>query len=359
MKNESCPCCGGPARPGLFERRPFVEEPLAVEWMRESGALLPVDDGPFIAVAGRYFIPVQLPLPIGQLYSPIRLRLWVEISESDIAGIRLVLLGERRSYSSTATMACDIPGFPGSVGSPCRFRLRGDGQEAVLTSLADERISAIPEQLDHDGYAALYRLVWGNAKTIRDFNPEGQEALASSWSKWLGRQTYAREIGPPPQMAGMNPGKVVVAPPIDTNEPAVLATLGCSDLVGAGDRHYELLCSIQNPSEEFIRCFGEFAYLTRMNTALIGPSAIIPEKGGIPDAEEMVAWLLAEPWWGEVGPDSVAGKEIDHLVAVPIYAAELTFAAIYGPEALTRVFQDIDPDLSSLQRRPVVEVENE
>jgi hypothetical protein len=329
--------------------------PLAGEWVEEAAVALPVKDGPFLTLFGRHFIPVQMPLPLGWTDSPIQLRLWIEIVESDVQGIRSVLTGERRSFSSSGTMACDVPGFPGSIGSPCRYRYRGHGQEAQITFCADRRIDDLDEDPGHAGMAALYRRIWGNDTPVKDFDPDLQQAMVEGWGHWLGRQAYARDVGPPPQMAGMNPGKVIVAPPLDTDQPAILATIGCSDLPGAGNRHYELTCAVRNPSDDFISCFGEFAYLTRMNRTPIGPSAIVPERRGIPDSDDMVAWLLADPWWDEPAPENVLdGKQIEHLIAVPIYATEMAFAAMYGPEALMRAFRDIDPDLASLNREPVV-----
>jgi hypothetical protein len=356
MSEELCPCCQQPATPGLFEHRPVVATPLAIERLSDiAGEPVGVEDEPFLTAYGRWFVPCEVFLPLGSK-SPVQIRVWLEISESDVRNIRAVIRGERRSFSSAAPSGCDFPGFPGAAGSLCRYRIRSGQEIPEMTSCSDSRISEIPDVLDHQGYAALYRRIWGNEDPLPEVNYLARHQVRSDWQEWLERRTYSRLVAPPPRLAGMEPAEVLVAPPVDTNEPALLVTVGCSDVPGDNNRYYEMSCQIRNPSEDFIRCFGEFSYISRMNPSRIGPGAVVPERTSIPDTdEEMVAWLLAWPWWEPSSPETrVLGDSISYLTAIPLYSVEAAYAAFRGTEELLRAFIDQDPDLASLDRQPVV-----
>jgi hypothetical protein len=356
MSQERCPCCERPAVPGLYEHRPVVATPLAVERLSDiAGHPVGVEDDPFLTVHGRWFVPCKVTLPLAS-NSPVEIRVWLEITEDEVARIKAVIRGERRSFSGLAPAASDFPGFPGLAGAGCRYRIRSGQEIPEMVSCTDRRVADIPEELDHDGYSALYRRIWGNEDPLPEINFLARHQVRSDWSDWLGRKSYSRLVAPPPRLAGIDPAEVLVAPPVDTNEPALLVTVGCCDVPGADNRLYEMICTIRNPSEEFITCFGEFSYISRMNPDRIGPGAVVPERSSVPDSdEEMVAWLLTWPWWEEEPPETeVLGERINYLVAIPLYSVEAAYATFRGVDELIRAFITQDPDLASLERGPVV-----
>ena len=141
-----------------------------------------------------------------------------------------------------------------------------------------------------------------------------------------------------------------MSPPLDTGRPAFLGTLGCSDREDDDGTSYEIIALLQNPSEDVVLCFSEFAYLSRMNpnNSLLGQ--VVPEGKPIPDSkEQMAAWLLV-PW-----EEIEARGEVRYLRAVPIQSVEMSFASAFGTESLWDVLRSSGEDLTSLLRRPAVE----
>lgn len=304
---------------------------------------------------GRFFLRAELPLPLRREDTPIVLEVWIEVLEDAASGICAVLEGERRSFSGRAHLASDVPGFPGSSGSVCRIRFRGEAIKII--DCGDERISSLRADLDHEEMAALYRCIWGNSDDLAAVRWDLRQAVASDLQDRLGGRCQTKLVEPPSRIAGIDPGEVLVSPPLDTGRPAFLSTVGCSDVADSSGRHYEITTRLQNPSDDLVRCFGEFVYLARMNPHAILPGQIVPERKPIPDSNgKMSAWLLIET---EEAPPWEATKAdrglVEYLQAFPLMPVEVSFASAFGVEKLQEVLHMSGEDLTSLKRLPSVE----
>lgn len=337
---DMCPCClRQEASPGLFEKMPESEKPVLLQGREQE-----IDDsGEVLESAGRFFLLAKMPLPFHRESTPIVPEVWVEVSEQAAGKIRDVLLGERRSYSGAAQLATDLPGFPGTAGSPCRLRFRKEGEVIDCT---DTRISTIPADLDHQEMAALYRILWGNDNPVPAARHALRKEVRQALHNHVSQRSYTRQVEPPPQLAGIDPGEVLVFPPLDTGKPARLYTVGCSDVEDGRGGVYEIATFLQNPSDELVRCFGEFVYLSRMNPAAPLPGQVVPERNPIPDSDgRMIAWILLYPW--DFG--FVSGS-VNYICAIPLLDREVAFAAIHGSERLAEELRASSEDLTALRR---------
>ena len=303
---------------------------------------------------GRFFLQAELPLPLRREDTPVVLDVWIEVLEDAARGMRAVAEGERRSFSGRAILASDVPGFPGSAGSVCRIRFRGGSLRII--DCGDSRIASLPSDMEHEAMAALYRLVWGNPEPLRPVRWDLREAVEADLQKRLGGRCQTKLVSPPPRIAGMDPGEVLVSPPLDTGRPAFLSTVGCSDVADSGGRHYEITTRLQNPSDDLVRCFGEFVYLARMNPHALLPGQIVPERKPIPDSNgKMAAWVLLAAEGGPWEPTKTERGYVEYLQALPLMPVEVSFAGAFGVEKLEEVLQNSGEDLTSLKRLPSVE----
>lgn len=351
---EKCPCCGKEIVAGTFEYQPVAIKPLAVEWAEESGSANAEEKSDLLGMSGRWFVRAEAPLPLGMKNSPVRPVIWLEIGESLASSIYDLRSGNRSRVSGPATLACDLPGFPGSVGSPARFRIRNQGEPAEVVSVSDQRIASLPEEPTHEQILDIYRYMWGAEKDGRQPDSSQRERFFAWWENMLGRTVHRRLVQPPPRFSGIEPGEMLFSPPLDTGGVAVMATLGCSDLPESEKK--EIACWVRNPPERFLEIFSEFVYISRMNQKPLRSGYIVPEKEILPDG--FSGWLLCDPWWIHEReslylPPSESGPSIEVLGAMPLYPVEMAYATMFGPDKLIEELQDSGVDPTDLGRDPV------
>jgi hypothetical protein len=353
----TCPCCGKDEE-NIFLHQPYALQPLALQWSREESEIVVRQEESGIVFLGRYFLQADIPLPLKRKDSPIVPRVWIEVSEEVFYSLKEVYSGAKRRMSAGGVLACDIPGFPGTVGSPLRFRLLSPTSEIEIISLADSRIEAIGDDLSHNEMVSLYRKTWGNTGYVPRVSLQRRSEVSKAWEEYLGTSLFSRETETPPQLAGLPPGEVLLAPPLDTNRKAVFCTVGCSDVRQSNGRRVEIASWIRNPPDDFIRCFGEFAYLSHLNPQIIAPGAVIPEQNPIPGSQgQMFGWILVIPWWVEEDSFFVDDQEVSILAAIPLLASEIRFAAMIGVDNLLSELENTDVDIYSLLRDAAVTVE--
>jgi hypothetical protein len=343
MEKSYCPCCGKEKALGLFEKTPRIELPLAVQVMIESHQLADTNlsrSEPILA-CGRFFLPVSASLPLHQAKSPVSSKTWIEVDEA----IYRDYLNETLT-SCQGRLAADIAGFPGSIGAEVEC---SKGSELEILKCADKRLSALPRSPDHQDYVRLYRQAWGNTETPEPANHELRQVIVDYWQTSLKRKGHRHQIEPPPFLAGIDPAQVMILPPLDTGEKALLSTIGCAEAPMHGTR-LEVVSSVYDPSSNFINSFGEFAYLSRVKHEAPSPEMIITEKEAIPGTKEMSAWLLRDS--SRPGP-SYRNQQIKLLKAAPLTVDETAFAAQFGGRELIEALDTAKADLSDLGRNSI------
>lgn len=350
---EKCPCCGKEIVAGTFEYQPVAVKPAAVEWAEEGGEVTVQEEGDLMSFSGRWFLRAEAPLPLGFDRSPVRPIVWLEIPEEMASSVYDLRSGSRSRLSGMASLACDVPGFPGTIGAPSRFRIRNSEGVAEIVTIADQRVLSLPEDPSHDEVLELYRQMWGAEEDKRTPDASGRERFFSWWEGILGRTVHRKTVPPPPRFSGMEPGEMLFSPPMDTGGIAVMATLGCSDLPESDKK--EIACWARNPSESFLEIFSEFVYITRMNKKPLRSGYIVPERDTIPETG-FSGWLLSEPWWIRDNmflPPSEEGPSVEVLGAMPLYPVEMAFAAMFGPDRLIEALQEANIDPTDLERDAV------
>jgi len=351
-----CPCCGHRLLPpGLFSANPDLPTPLPLQHMLDAdelGTSLLEDEVLFSC--GRFFARAELPLPLTRLDTPIRVKGWVEIDKDIFDELVDISEGQLNHLRAAATLACDIPGFPGSLGAKVMIERIYGVSATMIISCADGRIGSIPGDLGHDDMAALYRCIWGNEDEVAEADPELRKRVGYALQEFIDRPTYRKKMTPPAGLAGIEATDVIIAPPLDTGEEAILATVGCSDTAVATGSPVELIAWVRNPSDGFIRSFADFGYLSRLNDNPIRTGMIVPENPSIPDTDDrMAGWLL---WSSDrlkkvVGIKDTEGRTVQLLEAIPLYEIEMVFAQAFGSDTLMRHLEESETDLSDLTRK--------
>jgi hypothetical protein len=358
----SCPCCGKRKPLGLFDVLPALQAPLAVQQALESGverSEIKEREG-LLSFAGRWFLCCDMRLPLGRFDSPLGMRVWIELSAEQIEAVQSVRAGERRQASGQAQLACELPGFAGSIGAPCRFRLRSGEREARLITVSDKRLLSIPDDADHEQLAALYRRIWGNERSLVAADPELRAAVEQRWRDLIARAAYTSAVVPPPSLAGTEPPELLVSPPLDTGSPAFMGTIGVAEAAVGAARRVEIAAWINNPSEAVVRCFGEFSYLSRTHNWSDYEDELMHERTAIPDTDgAFTAWLITSPWWIEAKRLHVEEHNVTLLAAIPLHAQEVNYAAFFGVDRLRQELELSDEDLSDLNRGPVISLAHE
>lgn len=347
-----CPCCGAELPLGLFSQTACVEAPFVVQQRRDAGL---TDDGlssPSVIIAGdRSYLLADASLPIDNPHSPVSVRVWVEVA----APVLMALSGAIDAgdpVSAEATLACDWPAFPGSIGSHVRVQTQRGRPLPRITFCSDNRISRLSGQLSHDHYTVLYRLTFGGPGNVVDAEPHLRAVTAEAWRQIAGRDLFTREIAPPPGLAGIQPAQVVWAPPRDTGRRAFMGTIGIAE--ATPDHRVELAAWVRDPGDAFMASFGDFCYWTRQTQGAPRPGTVIPEQPHIPDSDGMAAWLFCEPWWVDAPTVTVGDSTVALLAAVPIHEQELTYARNAGAEDLIGRLELFDVDVSDLRRQSCV-----
>jgi hypothetical protein len=307
--------------------------------MRQSLQLMEVvQTEDFIVAAERCFVSAHVSLPLAQKDSPVRAKVWVEIEGRQMARTSDAF-DERRSIRVQGTLACDIPGFPGTMNSKVTVQVNGPSERFQLTHCSDQRLNASSSlRLTHRELGNLYRRMWGRHHPYVDAPPEMRAAIKRFWSEFVGREVFYNAVEPPPFLAGIEPGLVGVVPPLDTGDVATVVTVGNSDVV-QDSRSAEFICWARDPGQEFIGSFAEFAYWSRQAQRPPQPGDLVTEERGIPGtgSDEKNAWFICEPYW----PDApqlpatyAAGQTVQTLLAVPLTAEESRFYQLAGADAL-------------------------
>lgn len=333
----NCPCCNQPLPAGLFSRIAAVEAPLPVARALGSlaGAETALDQG-MIALHDRFFVACQATLPLHEMLSPVKVEVWVELDAQQFGFFLDVRRGRRSHLEAHAHLACEWPGFPGSLGAPVYLEWHGEGLPRILHCV-DRRISEVGRRkgtFGHDDYVRLYRQVWGGPLEIAEANASLRQAVIETLHQLAGRrQVFLRPVEPPARFAGIEPAAIVFQPPLDTGSEALLGTVGIAEAMEKNPR-VELVSWVCDPTEEFQRSFGELAYWSRDRRPDLRDGVIIVEEGGVPATDSMSAWLVCEPWWRGLPRVESGDDVVDLLTAVPIAREEQRFAERKGPQAL-------------------------
>lgn len=350
-----CPCCDKPLPLGLFSHVHLAPLPVAIRIMLAGGEdEEAIDVGEtVIRACGRSFLLCEAPLPLSWRQSPVRVRTWVEC-DARTADRLANSPGSSGldSFVGEGVLASDLSFFSGSVGSAVAIGA-GEGLP-IIHRVGDDRVQALPNRPSHDELVAIYRRGWGNADPVAEADPEFRYALNAALQEELGRPCYRQPVEPPAPLAGITPAELLVSPPFDVGEEAVMATIGCAEVFGK-QPPTELIGLVRNPSPDFVKSFSEFCYLSRLNRNLIGHGLIVPEYTKIPDTSRMTSWLLVNPSsvrHSIFQNDSlvVKGREVQILTAIPLYPEEQSFGQQEGVEALLDNLAAEDIDLTDLHR---------
>jgi hypothetical protein len=128
---KTCPCCGEEIPLGLFARDAKVILPAAVALMNDAGHPIEHCFGDQIILASsRWFVRCMATLPLDWDESPVRAWAWAEVDQ--VVAVRLghLMAGEASGLEASGVLACDVPGFPGTIGS--RVALRHDESQGAL-----------------------------------------------------------------------------------------------------------------------------------------------------------------------------------------------------------------------------------
>ena len=358
-----CPCCGLPITTGLFESQRLVNTPVALEALSLSDQADEIEtrQGGALTVNGRSFLPANISLPLFRHESPVGAVVWVETAYH--VGDDLLRFVEQKlaHFSASASLACDIPGFPGTIGALVTIEAWQGEDIPRITWCSDMRVLMIGRSDDfgHNDLVRLYRRLWGGSGETPPDNPILREAAQKAVEQHSGR-SYAKPVGAIGRYAGITPPQILVRPPLDTGGEARLATVGIAEGM-KGPRKVELVTATKNGGHAFEKSFGEFCFWSRREqNPPLDNGIIIPEnQGGIPEHPNMAAWLILENFETEEGPlcppPSEAGQAvIDYLAAIPITREEFAFAHHFGVAELTTRLEDSGADVTDLGRESCV-----
>jgi hypothetical protein len=354
--DRNCPCCNRELPPGLFARVACVEAPVAVA--RTLGSLDGADGAisqGMIALHDRFFVACGATLPLHDQSSPVKVEVWAELDAQQFGHFLEAKKGKRRYLQAHAHLACEWPGFPGSVGAP--IYVEWDAEHYSMPSVihcVDRRISEVGRRggFEHEDYVKLYRQVWGGPRDIANADERLRLAVIDALHELADRrQIFLKPVEPPARFAGIEPAAIVFQPPVDTGSEALLGTVGIAEAM-AGNERIELVSWAQDPSEEFQKSFGDLAYWSRAPHPSLRDGVIIVEEGGVPAAHDMSGWLICSPWWRERDLPRVRVEDtiIDLLACVPISRNEQRFAEKRGPQALISKMASSDVNIFDLQR---------
>jgi len=354
-----CPCCRQERLPiGLFAQNPEIVMPDALQQMIENGQVANSLPSETLYACGRFFCKVDVLLPLGRMDSPICARIWAEIEQDDFEELSYIEEGAVLEVEIEGILATDIPGFPGSIGSRVLIEHNQQRLLPVIINCSDQRLQMFDSDADHDTMVDLYRRVWGNDAGVAEADPEMRATVNEQFHSLIKAPLYRRYMTPPPGFAGIRPAEVLVAPPLDTGDEAVMATIGCSDVAAEHSSPVELITWVRNPSDSFIKTFADFGYLSRLNEDPITKGLLVPERPGVPGSnDKMFGWLLWDLWKEPEEKDILTGthgEEVKVLSAVPIHEIEVLFAHAFGPERLAQLLFAEDVDPADLTRPPVV-----
>lgn len=350
-----CPCCNGQIAWGLFAYTPRVAAPLALaELLSEHQAEARCADGVAL-LHGRAFVECRGTLPLHQADSPVAVQVWVELREQQFGEFAAARAGRKKPMRTFAHLACDWPGFPGSVGAP--VLVEADRDSARIVHCADQRIMEIGRRrkLAHDEFAALYRQVWGGEGDPAQADDRLRAAAVDAFTGYAGAALYCHPVEPPPRFAGVEPAAVLERPPHDTGAEVLLATVGIAEAT-EGARAVELVGWMRNPSAQFQRAFSELCYWSRRSSSALKDGTVIANEAALPQTAELTSWLVCEPWWTDVALPrvDVDGRSLEFLAAVPISRAEQQWAERRGSGELLSRLRLAGDELFDLQRPSTV-----
>lgn len=308
-----------------------------------------------VALHDRFFVLCDATVPLHYAASPVKVQVWAELQAEQFAHVLDVLKGERKHFDGYAHLACEWPGFPGSVGSPVYLKLDAEaGARPRVIHCVDRRIAEIGRRrrLEHEDYVKLYRRVWGGPEDVVDADIRIRQAVIDTLHELAGhRQVFLKPVEPPARFAGIEPAAILFQPPFDTGTEALLGTVGIAEAM-PGESRVELVSWVCDPSDEFQRSFGELAYWSRSSRNILRSGVLIVEEGGVASSDDKTAWLVCEPWWRERLPEiHVEDARIELLAAVPISREEQSFAERKGPRELVGLMQSSDVDIFDLKRK--------
>jgi len=283
---------------------------------------------------------------------------WVELDEHAFARTAgAVDGGSRDSFQVKGSLACDWPGLIGTMGSGVIVRVNPTaGGELRVIDATDTRLRALRGARTHKQLVGLYRMMFGFGREVMEADGALRSLQRSRWERFAGRPCHIQPVEPPASVAGIRPAELLIAPPLDTGEEALLCTLGNAE---ASTERSEVACWARNPSDAFIRSFAQFSYWSRVNGD--GPQQNIlvsDHRGRVPDAQDKSAWLVCRPFFLDEGELSLACREdftVSVLAAIPVSSDESIFAAIRGPAELIRRFEWDRTDIFDLDRPSVIE----
>lgn len=309
-----------------------------------------------IVVHGRYFVSCDATVPVHVPSSPVKVRVWAELTEVQFGAYVGFTGGKRTNFEAFASLACDWPGFAGSVGSPILVAAGGDDPRPRIKHIADLRVQEVGRrgQLCHDEYAALYRKSFGGPSEVVGADGALREAIIAALHGWVDSPVFVKPVEPPARFAGIEPAAVVLSPPADTGAQALLGTVGISEAM-PGDG-VELMVWARDPTDEFQRAVGDFCYWSRQSKQPLREGTVVTESLVVPSTNDMTAWLVCEPWWLEHPLPAAygSGKRVDFLSAVPISRNEQRFAERRGTRELADLLERRDVDISDLRRDSAV-----
>jgi hypothetical protein len=342
----------------LFAHQLRVLLPKAVLDMNKAGQPLEhCFEETIVSAAGRWFVAADATLPLNWDESPVRVLVWLEVDNRYSNRVGAVMRGESISTDGNGILACDIPGFAGSMGARAIFRIERGQARPCLLDCNDTRIKKMHGYGGHAGLVELYRRCWseGLSTDVVGAHPQLRATVGNAWRELIDRPTFRRPIEPPPRIAGIQPAELIIAPPLDTGGVVCAATLGNAE---ANPRHaVELSVFAYDPSDAFLRCFSEFCYWSRGTSRPLRYGSILIDNI-IPDCNEMKGWLLCYPWW--IGGDWEQAEvycenvRVRLMTAVPVHPQEITYSHQHGTRALMHLFELADTDVANLHRESAV-----
>jgi hypothetical protein len=359
-----CPCCQQELLPGLFERERVVPEPAQRVLLRQSGDIFEEHFyGSLLVIYNRFFVQARISLPVYWEDSPVKCRLWVELSGPDATEILSALEGRRGLYRAVGRLANDIGGFVGSLGSEAIVEARPGEELSRIVSVSDERILNLgsEERLSHESLATLYRRLHGGRGYVAPADQALRKSVREHIKTHIGGYWIEREVMAPAHLAGIVPPILMIRPPHDTGDELVLATVGNSEDTLGGKR-YELLTVSRSQSQRFEHSFQEFCYLSRHidDDVVIDDGSLIPELGGQIPGTLMCAWLAVTHLRLASGKEIVPEPldfypfTVDFRVVIPITRSEMSFCQIYGGRRLQEMLFDSGVDLTDPRRESVL-----
>lgn len=350
-KHHTCPCCGEELPLGLFYYKPQISIPPPLAAMRADGVGIKEIGNHFMMAQGRLFLLARATFPLDWKKSPVTVGAWVEVGQS--AASELTTMEESNEeipVIGSGRLACDLPGFPGSLGAEVSFAYQPGESHARIHTCGDARIADFNTR-DHKELGSLYRRAWGGSAELIPDRPELRAGIGVAWHEIVGRPIFRRELEPPAAIAGTKPLEILIAPPLDTGGEAIAASVG---IVNALRRQpVELITYARNADDHYLESFGELCYLPFIsNNVEFVNNDLIGQNQGLPGVPEMIAWLICESWWLDSLPPSIEvdGLDVKLQVAIPVRPEEVAFAAHRGPGALRQELELNAVDVTDLKR---------